>query len=120
MAMGLSGIAPLIHGIARFGFMQMMKQSGAPFYIAEGLLLGLGAVVYTVSFHVDCQIRESLLTKQYLQTRVPESLGSGKFDLFGSSHQIFHVLVVLATTLQLFGILSALDYNYHNRVCEFS
>ncbi|KAJ5547620.1 hypothetical protein N7513_004854 [Penicillium frequentans] len=100
MAMGLSGIAPLIHGIARFGFVQMMKQSGAPFYIAEGLLLGLGAVVYT--------------------TRAPESLGPGKFDIFGSSHQIFHVLVVLATTLQLVGILSALDYNYHHRVCGFS
>lgn len=118
MAMGLSGIAPLIHGIVRFGFVQMMKQSGAPFYIAEGLLLGLGAVVYAVSSHVNCEIGENLLTRQFLQTRVPESLGPGKFDVFGSSHQIFHVLVVLATILQLVGILSALDYNYHHRVCR--
>lgn len=64
MAMGFSGIAPLIHGIVRFGFMQMMKQSGAPFYIAEGLLRGLGAVVYTVSSHVNCDIGDSLLTHQ--------------------------------------------------------
>ncbi|KAJ5646437.1 hemolysin-III channel protein Izh2 [Penicillium lividum] len=99
MAMGLSGIAPLVHGVAVFGFSQMMRQSGAPFYIGEGVLLGLGAVVYT--------------------TRVPESFGPGKFDIFGSSHQIFHVLVVLATILQTVGILSAYDYNYHNRVCDF-
>lgn len=120
MAMGFSGIAPLIHGIARFGFVQMMKQSGAPLYIAEGLLLGLGAIVYTVSSHVNCSIGKSLPTNECLQTRVPESLGPGKFDIFGSSHQIFHVLVVLATTLHLGGILSALDYNYHNRICEYS
>ncbi|KAJ5759046.1 hemolysin-III channel protein Izh2 [Penicillium odoratum] len=99
MAMGLSGIAPLVHGVAVFGFSQMMRQSGAPFYIAEGVLLGLGAVVYTA--------------------RVPESFGPGKFDIFGSSHQIFHVLVVLATVLQFAGILWAYDYNYYNRVCDF-
>jgi adiponectin receptor len=46
---GMSGLAPLAHGIIIFGFEQMMKQSGMPYYILEGLLLLLGAFFYIVS-----------------------------------------------------------------------
>ncbi len=48
-ATGLSGFAPLAHGIQQFGFVQMIRQSGLPYYLGEGVLLGLGAVVYAVS-----------------------------------------------------------------------
>ncbi|KAI1385588.1 mPR-like GPCR protein [Hypoxylon trugodes] len=94
---GLSGLAPIIHGICMFGFRQMMKQSGLAYYLAEGGLFLLGAVVYG--------------------TRFPESVKPGTFDIFGSSHQIFHVLVVMATVVHLAGVLDALDYNYYNRQC---
>ncbi|CAG8226752.1 unnamed protein product [Penicillium salamii] len=97
VATGLSGFAPLAHGIKIFGFSQMAKQSGMPYYLVEGILLVLGAVVYA--------------------TRVPESLMPGKFNIFGSSHQIFHILVVLATGVHFLGILNAFDYNYHHRSC---
>lgn len=53
-----------------------------------------------------------------LKTRIPESLRPGKFDIWCSSHQIFHVLVVLATVFQLFGVWSAFDYKYVNKVCQ--
>ncbi|KAK3901663.1 hemolysin-III channel protein Izh2 [Staphylotrichum tortipilum] len=95
---GLSGFAPLAHGIQMFGFAQMMRQSGMPYYLAEGALLALGAVIYA--------------------TRFPESLSPGTFDLYGSSHQLFHVLVVLATVVQLVGILSAFGYNHDHRMCS--
>lgn len=52
---GLSGLAPLAHGIKLFGFSQMMKQSGMPYYLAEGLVLLLGALFYTVSEYADIQ-----------------------------------------------------------------
>ncbi|KAI8962104.1 HlyIII-domain-containing protein [Daldinia sp. FL1419] len=94
---GLSGLAPIIHGITMFGFAQMMKQSGLPYYLAEGGLFLLGAIVYG--------------------TRFPESISPGLFDIYGSSHQIFHILVVLATVVHLAGVLDALDYNYYNRQC---
>ncbi|KAI9679973.1 MAG: hypothetical protein M1817_004988 [Caeruleum heppii] len=92
---GLSGLAPLAQGIALWGFKGMMKQSGMPFYIGEGLLLLLGAFFYT--------------------TRIPEVLKPGRFDYFGCSHQIFHLLVVLATVVHLIGIVLAFDYNYEHR-----
>ncbi|KAI0844069.1 HlyIII-domain-containing protein [Daldinia vernicosa] len=94
---GLSGLAPIIHGIVMFGFTQMMKQSGLPYYLAEGGLFLIGAIIYA--------------------TRFPESISPGLFDIYGSSHQIFHVLVVLATGVHLAGVLNALDYNYYNRQC---
>lgn len=43
---GMSGFAPLAHGIYLFGWSQMLKQSGMPYYLTEGDFLGLGALVY--------------------------------------------------------------------------
>lgn len=48
---GLSGFAPLIHGIKKFGFSPMLKHFGMAYYLGEGFLLILGALFYTVS---DC------------------------------------------------------------------
>lgn len=53
-----------------------------------------------------------------LQTKFPESRFPGKFDIVGSSHQLFHILVVFATVAQLIGILLAYDYNYMHRTCS--
>ncbi|KAI0475329.1 HlyIII-domain-containing protein [Xylariaceae sp. FL0804] len=96
---GLSGgLAPVVNGIVRFGFRQMLRQASLAYYLAEGGLFLLGAVVYA--------------------TRFPESVRPGAFDVWGSSHQIFHVLVVLATVAHLVGVLKAFDYNYHHRQCS--
>ncbi|EPS45444.1 hypothetical protein H072_563 [Dactylellina haptotyla CBS 200.50] len=95
---GLSGFAPLIHGSVMFGIEKMMKQSGMPYYIFEGFLLLTGTVFYG--------------------TRFPESKWPGKFDIWFSSHQIFHVFVVLATAVHWLGITLAYDYNYTHRQCR--
>lgn len=47
---------------------------------------------------------------QHEQARVPERLRPGKFDIWGSSHQIFHVLIILAAMAHLIGLLKAFDY----------
>ncbi|KAI4279868.1 MAG: hypothetical protein L6R38_004903 [Xanthoria sp. 2 TBL-2021] len=94
---GLSGFAPLIHGIKRFGIARMIRSSGMPFYLLEGLLLIIGAFFYG--------------------TRFPESIFPGRFDIWGCSHQVFHLLVVLATAVHAWGIVDAFDYNYHFGRC---
>ncbi|KAK0703505.1 mPR-like GPCR protein [Lasiosphaeria miniovina] len=98
VALGASGFAPLIHGITIFGWSQMVKQSGLPYYLAEGGFLLTGSFLYATKF--------------------PESRYPGKFDVWGSSHQLFHIMVVLATVSQLVGILEAFDYNYFHRKCS--
>lgn len=53
---GLSGFAPIAHGIQMFGFPQMLLQSGLPYYLAEGGLFLLAAAVYAVSYPLyDCR-----------------------------------------------------------------
>jgi adiponectin receptor len=54
---------------------------------------------------------------RYVKMRIPESFKPGKVDIFGFSHQIFHVLVVLAIIVHLIGIVFALDYNYRHKTC---
>lgn len=55
VATGLSGFAPLLHGVKMFGVSQMMKQSGMPYYLIEGGFLLSGALIYVVrlkNFHI--------------------------------------------------------------------
>ena len=95
---GLSAFAPIIHASSLFPLEQLHKQSGLPYYYAEGGLILMGALIYG--------------------TRFPEKLRPGKFDIWGSSHQIFHLLVVLATCVHLVGVLNAFAWNFENRRCE--
>ena len=46
--------------------------------------------------------------------RIPERFVPGLFDYFGSSHQIFHVHVVLAALAHYWCILTAFDH-WHTR-----
>ena len=46
--------------------------------------------------------------------RVPEKLYPGKFDIIGSSHQIFHILVVIGVITHYFGSLDAYYYRINN------
>ncbi|KAA8564037.1 hypothetical protein EYC84_012032 [Monilinia fructicola] len=86
-AIGVSPFIPFIHAMAQFGFSRAMDQSGMPYYFAEALLLLIGVVSFT--------------------KRWPESWMPGSFDLLGNSHQIFHLLVILALALHLAGLLQA-------------
>ncbi|KAL7664752.1 Uncharacterized protein ABC855_g2007 [[Candida] zeylanoides] len=83
---GLSGLLPVIVAIRKFGFETAVARSNAHWLIAEGAFYIGGAVLYAM--------------------RVPERFGIqydrsasgpvGVFDIWGNSHQIFHVMVVVA------------------------
>ncbi|KAJ5239795.1 hypothetical protein N7468_004414 [Penicillium chermesinum] len=92
VGMGLSAVFPVIHGVYKFSFGQMRQQIGLSWLLLQGFLYILGAGIYAA--------------------RVPERLWPGKFDIFGHSHQIFHVLVVCAAAAHLTGLLKAFDYRH--------
>ncbi|PVH73973.1 HlyIII-domain-containing protein [Cadophora sp. DSE1049] len=96
VATGLSGLAPLIHGLKLFGISQMMRKA-FPHTLAKA-----GCLLSGTSFHM---------------IRFPESWYSGKFDLWGS-HSIFHILVVCAAVVQLIGYLDAFGYAQANLTCS--
>ncbi|KAL1958276.1 hypothetical protein VTO42DRAFT_4784 [Malbranchea cinnamomea] len=92
VSMGLSAVFPVGHGLFSLGLEQMQRQIGLSWLVLQGFLYILGAVIYAV--------------------RVPERIWPGKFDILGSSHQIFHILVVLAAGAHLKGLLRAFDYRH--------
>ena len=51
---------------------------------------------------------------------MPERWHPGRFDIWGSSHQIFHVLVVLAAATHLVGLLKAFDHEHSIRSVSIS
>ena len=94
----LSGFAPIIHGLVLYGWSEMWVRSGMPYWFLEGLVYGIGAFFFI--------------------TRIPESIWPGRFDIWFSSHQFFHVFVVMASLVHLYGVWVAFDWNYeHQRVC---
>ena len=50
------------------------------------------------------------------QARIPERFAPGAFDLFGASHQIFHMLVLLAAAAHFKGLLVAFEYEHGLRL----
>ncbi|KAI0973694.1 adiponectin receptor protein [Xylaria arbuscula] len=87
VATGLSGLLPIIHAASVFPFAQLNQQAGLGYYLVEGLALILGTVFYA------------------------------KFDIWGASHQIFHIFVVLSAAIHIWGILSVYDWIYNNLRC---
>lgn len=92
VSMGLSAVVPIMHGWTLFGVDQLRRQIGLGWLLLQGFLYILGAAIYAA--------------------RVPERFYPGKFDILGSSHQIFHVLVVCAAVAHLTGLLHAFDYRH--------
>ena len=94
----LSGFAPIFHGLVLYGWSEMWVRSGMPYWFLEGIIYGIGA--------------------WFFLTRIPESIWPGRFDIWFSSHQFFHVFVVIASLVHLYGVYVAFDWNYqHQRVC---
>ena len=120
VAMGLSALFPVLHGVKTFGVAQMERQMGLSWLVTQGVLYILGAGIYAVSgLHCECrracQHFNSNTRLMMLQARIPEKLAPGSFDIWGSSHQIFHVLVVMAAGAHLIGLLKAFDYAHSSR-----
>ncbi|KAJ3283459.1 hypothetical protein HK104_010375 [Borealophlyctis nickersoniae] len=87
VALGLSGIVPVVHAAVIYGVRFMVDSLAAEYVLAMGALYALGAVIYA--------------------TRVPEKFYPGKFDIWGHSHQIFHVLVLSAALTHYVGVIKA-------------
>ncbi|KAI1291386.1 adiponectin receptor protein [Xylaria venustula] len=87
VATGLSGLLPVIHAASVSPLSQLNQQAGLGYYLLEGLTLIVGTVIYA------------------------------KFDIWGASHQIFHIFVVLSAAIHIWGILSVYDWIYDNLRC---
>jgi len=93
--MGLSAVFPVLHGIRLYGIQHMQDAASLNCVVLQGALYILGAAIYAA--------------------RVPEKWYPGKFDIWGSSHQIFHVLVVMAAATHFCGLFKAFRFEQARR-----
>lgn len=99
LTFGCSGVVPAIHFIVAYGVTLAHRQAAIGWMGLMGVLYILGAIMYA--------------------TRVPERWFPGKCDIWFQSHQIFHVLVVAAAFVHLYGICQMAYYRFHHAaVCE--
>ncbi|KAF9494994.1 HlyIII-domain-containing protein [Pleurotus eryngii] len=99
VALGLSAVIPVSHGLLSHGVNKMMSEMGFGWLVLSGALYLAGALLYA--------------------NRIPERLSPGKFDYFFASHQIFHCFVVLAALAHYLCVLTAFDH-WHSQqlVCS--
>ncbi|AOW05558.1 hemolysin-III related-domain-containing protein [Yarrowia lipolytica] len=89
---GLSGGFPVIHACFRFGYEGTVLRIQLPWILLEAAAYIGGAGIYAA--------------------RVPEKWSPGTFDIIGSSHQIFHMCVVLGVILHWIALLGTY-HAYH-------
>lgn len=87
VAFGLSAVFPIIGGVVNYGFFEAWTRIQMKWVLLEGVFYIFGAFLYGVRF--------------------PEVKKPGAFDIWGHSHQIFHVLVVVAAMCHLKGLLGS-------------
>ena len=95
MATGLPTFAPIIQAAVIFPYAQPDQQAGLRYYYIEGVLVLVGTFLYTVGH--DSSFLEKQPGTEWLtnaQSRIPESWRPVTFDIWGASHQVFHISLI--------------------------
>ncbi|KAK4510418.1 uncharacterized protein ATC70_004848 [Mucor velutinosus] len=90
MALGLFGLIPTFHGIWIYGLNNATKTIALGHMALMATTYIAGALIYGCRF--------------------PERVMPGKFNIFGASHQIFHICVTIAVLAHYFGVMSAMAF----------
>ena len=90
--LGLSAISFVAHGIIKYGRETMVNRMSINWMGLMATLNLIGAATYA--------------------TRVPEAWFPRRFDIWGSSHQWLHVLVIGAGIAHWAGLARAFDFNH--------
>jgi len=89
-SLAICTMVPVIHGISRYGW-QIQRQRMGIFWVFLTLVLNtIGAVAYAY--------------------KIPERWHKRRFDILGASHQVFHIMVVLAALAYTKGLVKAFDF----------
>lgn len=94
VGLGLSSVIPIIHALKIYGYQGLEDRISVSWVAAQGGFYIFGAALYACRF--------------------PERYWPGIFDIWGSSHQLFHGFVVLAAATHLYGLAKAYDYHHSN------
>ncbi|KAI4868609.1 hemolysin-III related-domain-containing protein [Hypoxylon rubiginosum] len=85
VCLGVSGIVPVCHGLSIYGYESLRERMGLNWVLFQGFLYIFGAFL-----------------RNFPRT----------FDIWGSSHQLFHILILIAAASHLVGMAKAFDYHH--------
>ncbi|KAL7908515.1 mPR-like GPCR protein [Trichoderma velutinum] len=91
-SLGLSGFIPVIHGVTIYGYKGLEDRISVTWIIVHGAMYLFGVALYVA--------------------RWPERSFPGAFDIWGNSHQIFHMFVLLAAATHFYSMVKAFDYHH--------
>jgi len=94
----VSAMLPLFHSAIGMGWARAREQLGAVWYPAEGLSLLVGVCLFV--------------------RRIPERFSPGSFDIWGHSHQLFHIFAVLGGGCHVVALVSAYRYRQAFPHCQ--
>lgn len=98
-ALGLSTFVPVVHGLLIVHtYQELNEQMSLDYLIGLGVLNFSGAAIYAA--------------------RIPERWYPKRFDVWGSSHQLMHVLVVMGALSHERGLLKAVGWHASNGGCS--
>jgi len=92
LTLGCSGVIPAVHLLISIGFIRGVEQGALGSLVLMGALYIIGALLYA--------------------SRIPERCFPGKCNFWFQSHQIFHILVVVAAFVHLNGICEMAYYRF--------
>ena len=92
ISLGFAGVVPLVHLVYHMGYIHFIVW----YLAAMGAFYVMGAMVYLF--------------------QIPERWWPGKFDLWFSSHQIWHLLIVAAVLTHYLGVIHMYEWRM-TRVC---
>lgn len=96
---GLSAILPIFTGVLYYGLAEAYTRVQLQWVILEGIFYIFGAFLYAIRF--------------------PEKFHPGRYDIWGHSHQIFHILVVVAALCHLRGLLRSYETVHEKLFTEY-
>lgn len=111
---GLSGLLPVITAVKLFGYEIAVQRSAAQWLVLEGVFYIFGAVLYAMRIperftHVEEKLQAEQDEREENHGLFEKKL-AGTFDIFGHSHQIFHVMVVVAAYCHWRSLVGCYDY----------
>lgn len=90
VATALSGFVPVAHACIKYGVHEAFWYRGVMWWLVEGMWYGIGAWFFAKRWPECCVWAKSK--------------GRGRFDVWGSSHQVFHVCVVVGAGCHCWGV----------------
>ncbi|KAF2118328.1 hemolysin-III related-domain-containing protein [Lophiotrema nucula] len=88
--LALSVMVPIFNGIWNHGWAYSCQVWGARWYLAEGLVLLYGLILFA--------------------GRIPERLRPGTFDIWGHSHQLFHICTMMGAGFHLIALAEGAEH----------